>query len=32
MISMDTKKEIIRRFFRENDSERKIDRDLQVHR
>jgi transposase len=32
MISMDTKQEIIRRFFRENDSERKIARDLQVHR
>ena len=32
MISMDTKQEIIRRFFRENDSERKIARDLQIHR
>ncbi|HYX06373.1 MAG TPA: IS21 family transposase [Bacteroidales bacterium] len=29
---MDTKQEIIRRFFRENDSERKIARDLQLHR
>jgi len=29
---MDTKQEIIRRFFRENDSERKIARDLQINR
>jgi len=32
MISMDTKQEIIRRYFRENDSERKIARDLQINR
>ncbi len=29
---MDTKQEIIRRYFRENDSERKIARDLQINR
>lgn len=29
---MDTKQEIIRRYFRENDSERKIARDLQISR
>jgi len=32
MISMDTKQEIIRRYFREFDSERKICRDLQINR
>ncbi len=32
MISMDTKQEIIRRYFRENDSERKIAMDLQINR
>src|ERR1035437_1213781 len=32
MISMDTKQEIIRRYFRENDTERKISRDMQVNR
>jgi transposase-like protein len=32
MISMDTKQEIIRRYFRENDSERKIARDIQISR
>ena len=32
MISMDTKQEIIRRFFREYDSKRKICRDLQISR
>ena len=32
MISMDTKQEILRRYFRENDSERKISRDLQINR
>lgn len=32
MITMDTKQEIIRRYFRENDSERKIARDLQINR
>ncbi len=32
MISMNTKQEIIRRYFRENDSERKIARDLQINR
>jgi transposase len=29
---MDTKQEILRRYFRENDSERKISRDLQINR
>lgn len=29
---MDTKQEILRRYFRENDSERKIARDLQINR
>ena len=29
---MDTKQEILRRYFRENDSERKIARDLQLNR
>lgn len=29
---MDTKQEIIRRYYRENDSERKISRDLQISR
>lgn len=32
MVSMDTKQEILRRYFRENDSERKIARDLQINR
>lgn len=32
MISMDTKQEIIRRYFRENDTERKIARDMQISR
>lgn len=32
MISMDTKQEIIRRYLREGDSERKIARDLQISR
>ncbi len=32
MIKMDTKQEILRRYFRENDSERKIARDLQINR
>ena len=32
MISMDTKQEIIRRYFRENDSIRKISRDIQINR
>lgn len=32
MIKMDTKQEILRRYFRENDSERKIARDLQLNR
>lgn len=32
MIKMDTKQEILRRYFREGDSERKIARDLQINR
>lgn len=32
MISMDTKQEIYRRYFKEGDSERKIARDLRLHR
>jgi len=32
MIKMDTKQEILRRYFRESDSERKIARDLQINR
>lgn len=32
MISMDTKQEIIRRYFRENDTERKIAHDMQINR
>jgi transposase len=32
MIKMDTKQEILRRYFRESDSERKIARDLKVNR
>lgn len=32
MIKMDTKQEILRRYFREHDSERKISRDLQISR
>lgn len=32
MISMDTKQEILRRYLREGDSERKISRDLQLSR
>ncbi len=32
MIKMDTKQEILRRYFREYDSERKIARDLQINR
>jgi len=32
MISMDTKQEIIRRYFRENDHIRKIARDLRISR
>jgi transposase-like protein len=32
MITMNTKQEIIRRYFRENDSERKISRDLEINR
>jgi transposase len=32
MIKMDTKQEILRRYFRECDSERKISRDLQINR
>jgi transposase len=32
MIKMDTKQEILRRYFRECDSERKIARDLQINR
>ena len=32
MMSMDTKQEITRRYFREGDSERKIARDLKISR
>lgn len=32
MIKIDTKQEILRRYFRECDSERKLARDLQLNR